>query len=67
MVILGCKNSVVEQGIRVINKYAFAYCDGLTKISMPDTVKSIGMGAFIDCKNLKDVDFGSNSALLHRY
>ena len=63
MVILGCKNSVIEQGIRVINKYAFAYCDGLTKISMPDTVKSIEMGAFIDCKNLKDVDLNIVSTI----
>ena len=29
---LGCKNSKIPQGVRMINKYAFGYCEDLKKI-----------------------------------
>lgn len=54
-VLLGCKNSQIEQGIRTIYKYAFAHCDGLEKLVLPDTVSVIEEGAFIGCKDLKEI------------
>ena len=57
-VLLGCKNSRIEQGVRCIYKYAFAYCDGLKSISLPDTVSKIEDGAFIGCNNLHEIKLG---------
>ena len=54
--ILGCRNSKIDPGIKSINKFAFAYCDGLVDISIPNTLKVIGDSAFIGCKNLKRID-----------
>ena len=56
ILLIGCKNSKVDQGIRVINKYAFAYCDGLKELSLPNTVQTIGAFAFIHCDNLEKID-----------
>ena len=54
--IIGCKNSKIEQGIRVINKYAFAHHQDLEKIELPDTVRTISKCAFLDCQNLKEIN-----------
>ena len=55
-ILLGCKNSKIDKGMRNINKYAFSYCEGLTNISFPDTLKTIGANAFRNCINLSKVD-----------
>ena len=42
-------NYVVKAGTRVICDGAFAYCSGLTSVTIPNSVTSIGYGAFINC------------------
>lgn len=42
-------------GIKEILKYAFAGCENLTSIIIPDTVKKIGAGAFYGCLSLESV------------
>ena len=41
-----------------IDEYAFYYCTGFTgRLVIPDTVQSIGRGAFAGCYNLTSVEF----------
>lgn len=46
--------------ITSISEYAFSNCDGLTSITIPDSVTSIGQHAFECCTNLESIDL-SNS------
>ena len=47
--ILGCKNSVIPDGVTSIGNNAFSVCSGLTSINIPDGVTSIGDSAFEGC------------------
>lgn len=42
-----------------IGRYAFAYCEALLTVELPDTLKNIGDGAFYNCSALTSVDLGS--------
>lgn len=45
--------------ITTINPYAFAFCNGLTSVTIPDNVTTIGSGAFYACPELSSVTIGS--------
>ncbi|MBO4989185.1 MAG: leucine-rich repeat domain-containing protein [Clostridia bacterium] len=47
---------VVPYGVMKIAGYAFSFCSGLTGVSLPETVTSIGYNAFANCSNLKSVN-----------
>ncbi len=55
ILVLGCKTSVIPNGITAIGTEAFAYCTGLASITIPDDVTVIGYGAFYGCTNLTSV------------
>lgn len=55
MLILGCKNSIIPDGVTCIGKFAFSGCEGLTSITIPDGVTDIGKYAFMGCKNLVSI------------
>lgn len=46
-------------GITNITTRAFYYYDGLTNITIPDSVKSINKSAFSQCSNLSSVEIGT--------
>jgi len=46
---------VIPASVLTIDYNAFAYCDGLTNITIPDTVTSIGGKSFMYCEGLTDV------------
>lgn len=50
--ILGCKNSIIPDGVASIGEDAFKGCIGLTKVNIPDTVTAIGNYAFYGCRSL---------------
>ena len=43
-----------------IGKKAFAFCDPLTSITIPDSVKRIGWKAFLDCESLEEIIIGNS-------
>ena len=43
---------MIPQGIERIHAYAFAYCDGLTEIIIPDSVTEIDECILLECHDL---------------
>ncbi len=61
------ESNALEGEVTAIGMGAFAKCHGLTKVTIPNTVKTIRRGAFYDCTSLTDVVFAdgcSNIVLL---
>ena len=55
--IRGCKNSVIpaDGSVGVIGDHAFAVCEGLESVVIPDGVTRIGAEAFHGCTSLREV------------
>ena len=62
----GCSMTEVEFAFgsvcRSIGEGAFNYCEMLTHVMLPDTVRTIGERAFYDCKSLQSVQHHISSA-----
>ena len=56
--VFGCKATVIPDGAASIGCQAFAYCGGLTSITIPGSVKLIDESAFYGCENLTEVVMG---------
>ena len=55
--LLGCKNTVIPSSVTTIGKYAFAYCYGLTSMTIPEGVTTrivilVSLSCFLLCKPL---------------
>ena len=55
VLIVGCKNTVIPDGVTRIQNGAFWGCKGLESIEIPDSVTSIGNRAFYGCSSMKDI------------
>jgi len=53
---IGCKNSVIPQGVLNIGNGAFYGCTGLTSITLPSSITSIGSNAFQNCTGLTSIN-----------
>lgn len=64
--IAGCKTSVIptDGSVTAIGSLAFYKCEGLTAITIPDNILSIGRSAFEGCVRLADVTIGSGVAAI---
>lgn len=51
---------MVPDGIGKIATDAFAECNGLVSITMPNSVTTIGYAAFLSCRNLETVNMGNS-------
>lgn len=49
------KTITVENGITNVSNSAFAYCMNVTKVTLPESVTSIGIGAFFGCSSLENI------------
>ena len=47
--IVGCRNTIIPNGVKTIGKRAFAYCEEMTEIEIPDGVTEIMDYAFRGC------------------
>lgn len=55
VLIAGCRNSVIPDGVKVIGKCAFRGCQALERINIPDTVTEICDDAFHYCRSLRSI------------
>jgi hypothetical protein len=53
--LLGCKNTIIPEGITAIGKNAFREVCGLSIIEIPESVTEIGDLAFFGCKDLTEI------------
>lgn len=62
--ILGCGNSIIpdDGSVTSIGVSAFADCDLLTSITIPEGITSIGSGAFYGCSSLTSIDYQGTMA-----
>lgn len=54
----------IGNGITRIGAYAFAVCDNLTAVTLPDSVTHIGDSSFAYCKSLKSFSISKNIAAI---
>ncbi len=59
--LLGCKNSVIPNGVASIGVCAFINCSSLTIIIIPESITSIGNSAFSGCNGLTSVYYKGSS------
>ena len=66
--ILGCKNSIIptDGSVAHIEEAAFRGCTGLTSLTIPDSVISIGTIAFEGCSGLTSVIIGNGVTTIDR-
>ena len=64
--VAGCKASQIPADGSVIDigESAFAGCQGLTQLEIPQTIAGIGSNAFAGCENLETVTFKGNAPQL---
>ncbi len=55
ILILGCKNSVIPNTVKIIGGHAFHGCENLINIEIPNSVTTIDEWAFFDCLGLKSI------------
>ena len=51
--------NVTANGVKIIAKRAFDGCDALTKVSLGNTITTIGTLSFQNCTNLREVTIGT--------
>ena len=49
---LESSNIIIQEGITIIEKRAFMYCDSITSLTLPEGLISIGESAFWRCTNI---------------
>lgn len=54
---IGCRGSVIPEGITEIEDSAFSGCRGLVEVRIPSNVTRIGRDAFRSCSGLKKITF----------
>ena len=65
--LVGCKNSMVPNGITVIAEGAFRGCTELTSMEIPEGVTTIGASAFRGCTGLASVTLPSTITSIGNY
>ena len=58
--IVGCKNTIIPNGVTRIGHHAFYDCYDLTSIDIPNSVTSIGGSAFDGCSGLTSIEIPSS-------
>ena len=59
-VVVGCATTTMNSSIRAIGAFAFAGCERLSRLQIPNSVQKIGYEAFRGCKTLVGVNIPAN-------
>ena len=54
---------IVSEGVEIINDKAFGYCEKLTELSLPSTLRKIGTSVFQRCDNVSKLVVADNPYL----
>lgn len=65
VLVSGCKNTIIPNGVTSIGGRAFEGCTGLTSIVIPNSVTEIGGGAFAYCTNLTSINIPNNISVIN--
>ncbi len=65
--ILGCKNTIIPEGVTSIGNHAFHDCTSLTSIVIPEGVTSIGAAAFFGCDGLTSIEIPASVTSIGDY
>lgn len=66
--ILGCRNTIIPNGVRTIGNSAFINCSGLTgNFDIPNSVTTIGSNAFRPCTGLTSITIGTGISSIAMY
>lgn len=63
--ILGCKNTIIPNGVKSISEDAFCKCE-IKEVRIPDSVLEINHGAFRNCDKLEKIEIGKNVKYIGR-
>ena len=50
----------IEEGCTYVGEWSFANINGLSKVVLPTSASKVGTGVFMECKNLKIIEWGSD-------
>ena len=67
VLLTGCNNTVIPNGITGIFTYAFRGCIGITSVTIPNSVISIGVQAFYNCSGLTSVTIPNSVTSIGNY
>lgn len=56
ILVFGCSSSVIPEGVKVIEDFAFYRCSRLRSVTIPEGVEYIGNWSFGDCRKLESVN-----------
>lgn len=62
---LGCKNTIIPNGVTTIGYNAFWGCTGLTTLTIPISITTIDPCAFYGCSNLKSLSIPSSVTAIY--
>ena len=64
--IVGCKNTTIPNGVKIIGEFAFTSCIELTNIEIPNSVTTIGRAAFNGCSGLTSIKIPNSVTTIRR-
>lgn len=64
---IGCKSTIIPEGIVEISNRAFFCCTGLTSLTIPEAVTTIGDNSFRACTGLKSIDLPESLTKIDEY
>ena len=56
----------MSENISSIGVCAFAFCNSLSSIKIPNATKTLEDGTFINCENLESIEFGSDTKTIRK-